>query len=342
MNKSDHIFITGATGFLGSYIVKYALSQGYHNITCLKRSNSKMDLIGAAADQVTWVEGDLFSYELLRESLLNVDFIIHSAAMISFVKSEFENMRKVNVEGTSNLLNAALEIGRLKQFLHVSSVAAFGRSEKRTVINEQCDFENTKMDTGYGHTKHLSDLEVFRAGEEGLPISFIHPSMIMGAGDWNVGTSRLIQTVAKGLHYYPMGSSGFVDVRDVAKMSIRILKQGYKNERLLCCGESMPIKSMIELICKNLNCKEPKRKLNKTLIAIAWRGEWLRSKLLGRKPLITKETLLTSSTGFEFDNSKSIRDLDFVYRSLNKTIEETCELYKRSFKNNGTLFTLDF
>lgn len=338
MKSDSHIFVTGATGFVGSYVVRLLLKKGYKQISALRRTSSRMAMVSDIQDQVTWVEADLFDYDIIRDHLRTVDSVIHCAAMISFIKKDLKHMLKVNVEGTAHMVNAALE-SQVKQFLHVSSIAALGRSKEHLKISEESEFQNSNLDSGYGRSKHLAEMEVWRAGSEGLRVGIINPAMIMGAGYWDTGTPKLIDTVYNQLKYYPTGSSGFVDVRDVARMSIEMLERDVLNIKLICCSESLAIQTMINMICNAFEMEHPKIRLTSNLRALAWRIEWIRAKLTGQKQLITKESLAAAADQFEFDNSKSKQLLDFKYTPLSETISQTCDLYLKS-KSAKTKFAV--
>ena len=340
MTPNSHVFVTGATGFVGSYVLRLLLHKGYTRISALKRATSRMGLVEDIQNQIEWLEADLFDYDLLQDHLQTVDCVIHSAAVISFLKRDFKDMLKVNVEGTAHLVNASLESG-VKQFLHVSSIAALGRSKGNLMVDETSEFQNTKLDTGYGLSKHLAEMEVWRAASEGLRVGIINPAMIMGTGYWDTGTSKLIDTVYKRLKYYPTGSSGFVDVRDVARMCIDLLERDHLNTNMICCGECMPIQQMMNKICDGFQIKHPHIKLTPGLRALAWRAEWLRAKITGNRQLITKETLATSARNFTLDNSKSKRELNFEYTPLARTITETCELYNTSHASNKSFAVME-
>lgn len=329
MTIDDHIFVTGGTGFVGSYILRMLYARGYRHLYAIKRKDSRMGLVMAIESHVHWFDGDLFDYDRLVRQLDGIDVVIHSAAMISFRQRDLKEMRRVNVDATALLTEVALEAG-VRQFILISSVAALGRSPGREIIHESCRFEHTRLDTGYGLTKHLAELEVYRAMQEGLQAAIINPAMIMGSGYWDTGTARLIDTVYKRLRFYPLGASGFVDVRDVAEMTIVMLEKGFHGGQLICSAESMPIRDMIGLICRYLERTEPSIALSPTLRAMAWRAEALRSLLTGQPPQITRETLMTSSHTFTFDQSKSLVELGFQYRSLDQCIRDTAAQYLES------------
>ncbi len=332
MTANSTILVTGGTGFLGSYILRMLVADGYKNVKAIKRKSSRMNLVASIEHKVEWIEADLFDYEILVEALQDVEIVIHSAAIISFVKRDFKNMMRVNVDGTTHIVNASLEAG-VEKLLHISSIAALGRTKNELVIDENTVFQHSPLDTGYGLSKHLAEHEIWRGESEGLDVGIINPAMIMGAGNWGNGSAKLIDTVYNDLTYYPLGSTGFVDVRDVARMSLAMLQnEQAMGQRMICCGENMKIRDMINMICQALNKKPPTMPLSPWLRAIAWRLEWLRSRLTGQMQLITKETLRTSAQSFGFNNARSIETLDFQYKSLQETIAETCIVYLDSVK----------
>ena len=333
MDKSDHIYVTGGTGFLGSYILRTLVHRGYQHVHAIKRPESRMGLVRDVAEDIHWLPGDLFDYEQLVNQLQGKHVIIHSAAMISFRNKDLKEMHKVNVEATELLLEAAKEAG-VKHFLYVSSVAALGRHVDHPLISEDTVFQNTKLDTGYGLTKHLGEMAVFRAMEEGIHGYIINPAMIMGSGYWDTGTARLIDTVYRRLPYYPLGTSGFVDVRDVADMSIQLLEDQLHGQRMICCAESMKIRHMIEMICRCLDRHPPTIPLTKWRRGVAWRAEGIRAWITRSNPQITRETISTSAQDFEFDQRKSIDSLNFNYRPIESCIADTCAQFLAARKSN--------
>ena len=331
MNPESKFFITGANGFVGSYLIRALLSRGYKHISALHRPGCRMGMVEDLKDRIRWVAGDLFDFDLLAKEMNQANIVIHAAAMISFLRRDMKAMLKANVEGTAHVINAALE-GRVDKFLHISSVAALGRSDENQLIDENTQYSPSSLNTGYGLTKHLAEMEVYRGVSEGLNATILNPSMIMGAGYWDTGTARIIDTVYRGLKFYPTGSSGYVDVRDVARMSIDMLEKDLMKTNLICCAASLPIREMLGMICSIFDLRPPHIKLSPALREGAWRLERIRAFVMRTKPLLTRETLRTSSYHFKFDNTKSCRDLDFRYTPITDTIRDTCMTYSATRK----------
>ena len=208
------ILITGATGLLGSYIARYLVAAGLP-VRAIKRATSDLSLLAEAKDQIEWVDADVLNIPSLEDAFQGVSYIYHSAAAISFKKSERERMMKINIEGTANVVNVANYMG-VQRLLHVSSVAALGKGKTDTMLNEDAVWEDSPYDTGYGLSKYLGELEVWRGMVEGLDAVIINPSTILGAGRWSDSSTRIFSKVEEGLSFYPKGSNGYVDVRDVA------------------------------------------------------------------------------------------------------------------------------
>src|SRR4029079_317483 len=121
------VFVTGGTGFIGSYIIKNLVEKGY-TIRAIRRSNKLPFYIPAETlNKVQWMEGDVLDTISLNEAMQGTDAVVHCAAIVSFSKKERRQMYHVNIEGTANVVNAAIE-NKIKRFLHISSVAALGRT----------------------------------------------------------------------------------------------------------------------------------------------------------------------------------------------------------------------
>src|SRR3569832_927903 len=182
MNKGL-VLVTGGTGFLGSYILQHLIDNGYP-VRAIRRSAKPLPWIPAAIlDQVEWVDGDVLDVVALEEAKERVDTIIHSAAIVSFVKKDRREMYKVNVDGTANVVNMALE-KNVRRLVYISSVAALGRTAGGGHVNEEKKWEEIKFNTNYAISKYKAELQVWRGISEGLEAVILNPSTILGFGDW--------------------------------------------------------------------------------------------------------------------------------------------------------------
>lgn len=336
INKSDTILVTGGTGFLGSYILRYLVKQGYTNIRALKRKTSRLALVEGIESKINWVETDILQLANLEEAFEGVDYVIHSAAIISLDPKFRDKMYDTNINGTQNIVNLCLH-HKVKKLVHVSSIAAIGRDRKTKLISEETEWVDGEVNTHYSITKFKSELEVWRAASEGLNMAIINPSLIFGGGYWKYGTPAIFDRVYKGIPFYPVGINGMCDVRDVALSSIMLLESDICNERFIISNENLSFKDLFKIMGEALDCKYPTKPFTKFWREIAWRVEWLHCLITRKERLITRESLITSAANSSYDNTKSINILGMKYRDMRSSLIEIAALYKSSKSDYGVL-----
>lgn len=330
LDKNSRILLTGATGFLGSYILRSLVSEGYNNLVCLSREKTALLQGDSDHTSVNWLYGDISDILFLDRALEGIECIIHCAAIVSFDIHQKKSLLKIPVEGTANLVNIALD-KKAKFFLHISSVAALGRKKPEESITEKSVFSNSSYDTTYGLSKFLAEQEVWRGHAEGLNVAILNPSIILGSGNWHQSSPQIFRKVYSGLSYYPIGSTGWVDVRDVASAVLKILDLQPNGERFIVSSQNMSYRQVFEKIAGHLNVKPPRHPLQTRFGAWKWRLESLKSLLFSVESQLTKETYQSTSAVSNYQNDKSISALGLVYIPLEKTIAQTCELFLESY-----------
>jgi len=312
------VFITGATGLLGSCLTKILAAQNVH-IKALYRSD-----IPFQHANIEWVKGDLFDTILLEEILQDVDEVYHCAAKISYNPKDKNQLFKTNVEGTANIVNAALTTGTRK-LVHVSSVAALGRIRENTTITEEMQWTAETSNSVYGESKYLAEMEVWRGIAEGLDTVIVNPSIILGAGNWSKGSSEIFKTIYKEFPYYSTGVNGFVDVQDVANAMVTLMQSNITAERFILSAENKSYHDLFKLIATAFNKKPPYKKVTPFMANTIWRLEAVKSFFTGKAPFITKETARTALANVYFDNSKLLKAIpSFSYTPLQNSIERIC------------------
>jgi nucleoside-diphosphate-sugar epimerase len=323
MQKDNTILVTGATGFLGSYLVRMLHRDGY-KVRGLRRASSKMDLLDGIESQIEWAEADVTDVIALEEAMQGVDVVFHTAAMVSFHPKDLRRMMQVNVEGTANVVNLCLHLG-IKKLVHVSSIASLGRSKEQTHLDENTKWTQDKGTTNYSLSKYQSEQEVWRGQAEGLSTAIVNPSIILGSGFWDIGSAKLFKQVFEGLKFWPPGRSGFVDVRDVARSMILLMEQPIENERYVLSAQDLFHRDLFNQIAALTGKKPPVIKVTPLLAEVAWRVEWLKEKLLGAEPIVTRESARSSLNNYTYGNEKSLKIPGFSYTPMEKTIAQTCE-----------------
>ena len=333
------IFVTGGTGLVGSHIV-LELSQRGEKFKALKRDSSCFTICEnifkyyGAEDlfkKINWVFGDVNDIPSLTDGMQNCDQVLHCAAVVSFQSSDAELLKKVNVEGTANVVNVALNSG-IKKIGFVSSIAALGRNTTEGIIDEECHFKKTKLDSNYALSKYYAEQEVWRASHEGLEVVIVNPSVILGPGDWNKGSSQIFQKINSGLRFYTQGSTGYVDVVDVANSLVTLLFSDIKNERFIVNGANLKYRDCFDRIAVAFNKPKATIKVTPLLKEIAWRLEFLRSYFLGTKALLTRETSSSAMTNSAFSTAKIKEAINFNFTDIDATIKKYVDWFIKDLK----------
>lgn len=324
---SGSILVTGGTGFLGSYIIKALVEKGYP-VRAIRRGNKQPGWISKEIlDKVEWVEGDILDVVSLEEAMEGVDTIIHSAAIVSFAKKDRKHMYQVNVEGTANVVNMALE-QQVKRLVHISSVAALGRTAGGGQVNEEKKWEESKVNTHYAKSKYKGELEVWRGMAEGLDAVILNPSTILGYGDWHSSSCAIFKNVYEEFKWYSPGINGFVDVEDVASAAVLLMESKITEQRYIVNGDTWPFQQLMNTMAGHFGKKRPSRATTPFLIAIAWRLEKIKSFFTGKKPLLTKESARVAQSKTYFANDKILKTLPgFSFTPLEESIKKACKKY---------------
>lgn len=323
------ILVTGGTGFLGAYIIKQLVEQG-HKVRAILRSSSKIPsfIPTAITDKVEWVNGDVLDVISLEEAMENADAVIHSAAIVSFQPGEKNAMFKTNIEGTANVVNIAIE-KKIRRFIHISSVAALGRTETEDTINEERQWIDNRTKTNYAVSKHRAEMEVWRGMGEGLDAVILNPSTILGYGDWNTSSCAIFKSVHEELPYYTTGITGFVYVEDVARAAVQVFDSNITRERFIVNGDNWSFRQLLNTIADGFGKKRPYLHATPALANLAWRWEKLKTLFTGRRSLLSKESARIAQSKTYFDNSKILTCFPgFLFTPLEEAIYKSCSAYK--------------
>ncbi|HUP12506.1 MAG TPA: NAD-dependent epimerase/dehydratase family protein, partial [Niastella sp.] len=232
-----------------------------------------------------------------------------------------------NVEGTTNVVNAAIETG-VSRFIHISSVAALGRSTKPERVNETRKWEETRSNTHYAITKHLAEMEVWRGFAEGLSGVILNPSTILGFGNWHQSSCALFKNAYNGFPWYTTGVNGFVGVEDVAEATVQVLQSNLHQKRFIVSADNWAFQQVLNAMADGFEKERPSRKATPLLSALAWRMERLKSFVTNSKPLLSAETARIAQSKTAFDNSALLQALpQFSYSPLEQVIQEACVRY---------------
>lgn len=314
------ILVTGGAGLVGNELIGQLLANG----KTVRAIYNKKPITGFDNPGLEPVQCDILDVVALEEVMTGIEDVYHCAGIVSFNPKRKREMFKANIEGTANVVNAALDAG-VRKMVHVSSVSALGRIRESGPVNETMNWTEETSNSAYGQSKYLSELEVWRGISEGLNAVIVNPVIILGAGDWNDSSSRMFRSAYEEFPWYTEGVSGFVDVRDVVAAMIALMGSEINAERFILSAENRSFRSVFIEMAKAFGKKEPYKKVTPLIASLVYRWELLKSLFTGREPLVTKETALTAMAKVNFDNGKLKSFIPgFSYQPIDDTIRHTC------------------
>lgn len=327
--------VTGATGLLGSHLLCHLARNG-ETIIALKREKSRveetmalfscyLDAPGKAMSRVTWVVGDVLDGESVAACVEKVDVIYHCAAMVSFNGSDREALLTTNIRGTENICRLCLERGIRLCF--VSSIAALGDApDERVVIDEATPEIPGSVHSLYSGSKGEAEKMVWKYIREGLDAVIVNPAIILGAGLRGRSSARLLEQARKGMPFYTEGVNGYVDVRDVCELMIRLAgDRDVRGERFVLCGGNYSYKELFTAVARVAGKRPPCLRMSPWMTGLAWRLLAFIALFTGNKPAFTRETARSSQHKSRYSSEK-VLSLFPGYRFY--TLEETARFFK--------------
>jgi dihydroflavonol-4-reductase len=310
------VVITGASGLLGQAIIDKFVE---HNIAVTGLYNQTQP----EHNKIIWLPADVNDAAELNRIFTGATCVIHAAALVSFAKRNKDKLFTVNVDGTANVVNACLRTG-VPRLIHISSVAALGKSEKQNIITEEATWVNNAKMSQYGLTKHLAELEVFRGEAEGLSVAVVNPSIILSAQGHHRSSGKIFDYVKKSRPFYVEGQLNYVDARDVATMLFTLYQNPALNGRFIASAGVTTWQNLFQALAKRMGTKPPHIRVSPALAKIVAGIESLRSRVLNTEPLITRETARMAYQTIEYSHARATQTLGITFRTLENTLDWCC------------------
>ena len=333
-NFATMVLVTGGTGFVGSHLLLQLVAQGenvraiYRNSIHIEKTKSVFSYYGKDVlfGHISWIQADITDIPSMEIAFADIKFVYHCAAFVSFDPKDEEKLRKINIEGTANMVNLALAHG-IEKFCHVSSIAALGDlHDHETIITEETEWNPEKYHSDYAISKYGAEMEVFRAQQEGLKIVITNPGVIIGPGIKNE-SGEIFTKIRDGLRYYTKGTSGFTTVDDVVSILILLMKSEAANERYIAVNENISFDKLVNSIADNMNVKAPNAYAKKWMTEVAWRLDGIISALFLSKRKLSKATAKSLHSTDLYSNEKIIQTLDFKFGKMDSAIKTTAAFY---------------
>ncbi len=322
------VFVTGATGILGRIIVLELLKKG-KKVRAAKRPASNISEVRHSYtfytedpdgffNKIEWIDVDFDDIHSLQDALQGVEEVYHCAAKVSFHPKDEKEMYHTNIKGTENLLYACEGSG-VKKFLHVSSIAVLDHFNDKGELDEESDFNPKLEHSAYALSKHLSEMEAWRASAEGMNVVIINPGMIIGSGNWGNSSGDIFPTFEKNSFTFS-GGSNYVDVRDVAKISVELMEKNLFGERFIIVAEGRRYAELARQIRSKLGLKEAKILSDFQLNTGRW-GNILFGWLIPKLRMITRTNIEAISSLHVVSNQKIKETLDYQFIPVSESID---------------------
>lgn len=346
MQKGEKIFVTGASGFIGSCLIRQLLADGFL-VRGMSRHRPTFPIGFEEDSQALWEHpnfeyfaGDIMDRQALQQAMAGCDYVVHLAGYAKNYARDPETFMRVNVDGMENVFDAAKENG-IKKIVWTSSIVAFGPTARGKIGDEAMPRLTEKFLTDYERSKTIAQKRAQqRAADEGLPVVIVNPTRVFGPGPLSEGNalSALINDYDQGRFPFMInfgkniGNYGYV--QDVARGLYLALEHGRVGECYLLGGENISMLGLFETIDKISGKQHFKLKIYVLVpLLVAWvLKNW--AILTGHYPKITPGWVRVFSTDAAFSCDKAVRELGYTITPLEQALSET---YNWIIKNRKTI-----
>ena len=300
----------------------------YRDLKSIEKTKSLFDLYkkNDLFDAIEWMQADIIDTPSLENAFQGIDYVYHSAALISFDPKEENLVRKTNIEGTANIVNFCLEKD-IRKLCYISSTAALGDlAAHESIITEETEWNPEKPHSDYAISKYGAEMEIWRGQQEGLDVLVVNPGIIIGPGFPEQGSGLLFKKVANGLSFYTLGSTGFVAVSDVVRIAVQLIKSEIRNQRYTLIAQNIVFREILNTMADALKIKRPTIQATPFLMEIGWRIDWVLSTFFRRKRQLTKAMAKASYSKNIYSNEKIKAELATDFLDVHQYIKEMSSL----------------
>jgi dihydroflavonol-4-reductase len=319
--------VTGGTGFIGANVAAALVAEGYA-VRMLHRPTSS--LAALAGIEVEHAIGDVLDGEAVLAAVQGCDLVFHVAAVSSYWRTSREQVYRVNVQGTREVVSASLKAG-VQRLVYTSTIAAIGIPPRGTIGNEELAFTPKASKFAYGHSKHLAEAEVQRGVAQGLPAVIVNPAVTIGPRDLNfISGSVIREAYHRRLSVIFPGGTAVVGAEDVAWGHLAAAQKGRAGERYILAGENLTCREAFETIAAVVGVPPPRLLIPRLLLGpLALIVDAFNAVHPG-PPLISGEQIHLSGEELYFDASKAIRELGFRPSPFREAVSQAFAWYREN------------
>lgn len=318
-------FVTGATGFVGNAVAR-ALLKNHREVRVLARRNSSRQLLQDL--KVEWAEGDLRDLDSLRRAMSDCDEVYHVAAQYTFYNPQPDEIYASNVQGTQNILQAALE-KRIPKVVYTSTVGAIGIPEDGSPGDEETPISLMDCQGHYKRSKFLAEQEALSYFRKGLPVIIVNPSAPVGVADAKpTPTGKMIVDFLNGkMPAYLDTGLNLIDVDDCATGHILAAEKGRPGQRYILGNQNLSLQEILRELSFLTGLKAPKFKVpySFALTMASLSETW--SRWSKKPPLIEKEAVLLAKKRMFFNPQKAVTELGLPQPDVRIALKKAVEWY---------------
>lgn len=316
------ILITGATGFLGNNLVRALVQQNQEIVVTLRHGSNRAALAGLEYEPV---HVDLNDPSDVAMALTGVDVVIHAAAQIQIGWSKLESSRKINVEATAHIAEAARR--KNVRMIHVSSVDALGTASE-SEPGDETKLDPPKPACSYVVTKRESETAVILEVSNGLDAVIVNPGFMVGPYDWKPSSGAMMLAIAKRfIPFSPGGGCSVADVRDVVDGIVSAIEHGQTGERYILGGENMSYLDLWTLMAKVMERRGPRRKLPNWLATTIGFGSDAAAKFARSEPQINSAAIQMGQMFHYYKSDKAKQELGYRIGSVEDALRDAWDWF---------------
>jgi len=325
------VLVTGATGFIGSNIVRELIKEGINVRVTLRKNSDTRNIDDLNVEKIYC---DIRDKDSVKKALKGCDTLYHTAAYFAHWSPNKKLFYDINVEGTKVILEEALSQG-LEKVVYTSTSNTIGSHGAGNYVNEEAEFNGWDAGDHYAISKYLAEGEAMKICEKGLPLVIVNPTLVIGVRDRKPTPSgALIVDIAnENMPGYIEGAINVIDVEDVACGHIQAAQKGRIGERYLFGNENLFVGEFFELIAEIAGIKPPKRKIPYRVALLLGYLFQIGAHITKKPPLVSVSQVRLGKMGEHFDCSKAINELGLKQTPIKKTIEKAITW----FRDNGYL-----
>ena len=317
--------VTGATGCVGANVVAALLARGYQ-VRAMRRANSALDALAGLDPEL--VVGDVLDPPSLAAACAGCALLFHVAAVADYWRTPAERIYRVNVEGTRNVLAAALETG-VERLVYTSSIGALGVPAPGQLLDESATFNLPPHRFPYGHSKHLAEAAVREAHAGGLDAVIVNPTGVIGARDIHLIGGSLLRAVQRRIVWAaPPGGLNWVDAETLGSGHVLAAERGHTGERYILGGENVSHRAALETVAEVVGGRRPLATLPHPLMnLIALLTHGLNVLWPGTLPFSSEQAHLSGEKIY-CDGGKAGRELGFPQTPFRTAVERAHAWYQ--------------